>query len=173
LIEIKIERFDVGSRSQGEFVLQHNLWDKQLEVKWNLVNVYGAAQTERKEPFLAELASFCSKIIEPYLIGGDFNIVRFSLEKNINLNPNRFSKIFNTIININELSEVFISGGIYTWSNNYDNPTPEKLDRIMMSKERETLFPTVHVYKIPRGLTIIPLSLLNKFPRVRTENSDS
>jgi hypothetical protein len=32
---IKLDRFNVGSRSQGDFILQHNLWDKMLEVKWN------------------------------------------------------------------------------------------------------------------------------------------
>jgi hypothetical protein len=69
------------------------------------------------------LAALCSKIVDPYIIGGDFNIVRFSFEKNRNFYPNRFSSIFNTFINVNELRDICISGGGYTWSNNQEIPT--------------------------------------------------
>jgi exonuclease III len=67
---MKLDRFDVGSRFQGEFVLQHNLWDKQMGIKWNILNVYGAAHDDKKDKFLSELAACCSKNKEPYLVGG-------------------------------------------------------------------------------------------------------
>jgi hypothetical protein len=60
---------------------------------------------------LRELASFCAKIKEPYVIGGDFNIMRISSDKNKNFLPNRFSDILNTIININGLRELYVSEG--------------------------------------------------------------
>jgi hypothetical protein len=66
---IKLDSFDVGCRVQGEFILQHLVCDKKLNVKWNLLNVYGAAHDVDKEAFLIELASFCSKNKDPYLIG--------------------------------------------------------------------------------------------------------
>jgi exonuclease III len=66
---LKVERFDVGSRRLGDFILQHNLWDKKLEVKWNIMNVYGAAHDEHKEAFLTELASFWSSNKETMLVG--------------------------------------------------------------------------------------------------------
>jgi hypothetical protein len=78
LTGIKGESFDIGSRVQGNFILQHTVWDKKLVCKWNLMNVYGAPQEENKDAFLAELASFCAKSKEPYIAGGDFNIIRFS-----------------------------------------------------------------------------------------------
>jgi hypothetical protein len=65
----KLDRFDVGVRLQGEYIPQHNLWDKLLNRKWNILNVYGAAHDEAKDSFLAELASFYSKNKEPYLVG--------------------------------------------------------------------------------------------------------
>jgi exonuclease III len=66
---------------------------------------------------LSELALFCSKNKEPYLLCGDFNIIRFSSEKN-NSNPiHRHSDTFNAIINAYELRELVMTGGIYTWSN--------------------------------------------------------
>jgi hypothetical protein len=38
---------------------------------------------------------------------------------------------------------------MYTWSNNQENPTLEKLDRILVSKEWEGIFPNALVKKLP------------------------
>jgi hypothetical protein len=35
-----VNRFDVGSKVQGDFILQHLLWDKELEFKWTLMSIY-------------------------------------------------------------------------------------------------------------------------------------
>ena len=43
LVGICLNRYDVGSFTQGEFMIQMNLWDKILKVKWNLLVLYGAA----------------------------------------------------------------------------------------------------------------------------------
>jgi hypothetical protein len=43
--------------------------------------VYGAPHDEGEDKFLAELATFCSRIRVPYIVGGDFNIVRFPSDK--------------------------------------------------------------------------------------------
>jgi exonuclease III len=131
---INCERFDVGLRNQGVFILQHNLWDKEKEIKWNLMNVYGAPNDENRDAFLSELAAFCSKSKEPFLLGGDFNIIKYSYEKNKNFHPSRFISTFNAIIYTHELRGVHMSGGMFTWSNNQRDPTLEKLDRVLMSR---------------------------------------
>lgn len=82
LCGVKRDLYDVGSFQKGEFMLQMNLWDKINRVKWNLLVVYGSAHDDRKMDFLSELSSFCSKNKEPILIGGDFNIIRYSSERN-------------------------------------------------------------------------------------------
>lgn len=51
LVGVLIERFDVGSFKQGEFMIQMNLWDKVMKTKWNLLVVYGAVQDENKMSF--------------------------------------------------------------------------------------------------------------------------
>jgi hypothetical protein len=51
LVGILLERFDVGSFTQGEFMLKMNLWDKELKLKWNVIVVYGAAQEDKKNFF--------------------------------------------------------------------------------------------------------------------------
>jgi hypothetical protein len=75
LSRLSVDRFDVGSKVQGDFILQHSLWDKELEFKWTLMNVYGANHDENKESFLVELASMCANNKNPLLIGGDLNIL--------------------------------------------------------------------------------------------------
>jgi hypothetical protein len=102
------------------YVLQHYLWDKKLEKKWILLNIYGAAQVEHKEEFVEELAFLCSKAKDPYLVGGDFNLIRFSSKKNRNFTPSRMINPFNSWINLNDLREIYISSGCYTWSNNQE-----------------------------------------------------
>jgi hypothetical protein len=111
--------------------------------------VYGAPHDEGEDKFLAELATFCSMIRVPYIVGGDFNIVRFPSDKNRNFHPNRYTDTLNAVIHVNELRELDISGGRFTWSNNQVNLTLEKLD-MLMSRDWELIFLVAHLYKVPR-----------------------
>jgi hypothetical protein len=42
---------------------------------------------------------------------------------------------------------------MFTWSNNQENPTLEKLDRILINLDRENLFPLSSARKIPRVMS--------------------
>ena len=46
-----------------------------------------------------------------------------------------------------------MAGGKYTWSNNQHPPTLERLDRMLVNKTWEDLFPRVIVYKLPREVS--------------------
>jgi exonuclease III len=51
--------------------------------RWALLSVYGAAQEEHKEHFLSELVRACTSCGDlPFIVGGDFNIIRNPSEKN-------------------------------------------------------------------------------------------
>ena len=77
-------------------------------------NVYSAAQEENKDEFLAELASFCDKSLDPLLVGGDFNLIRFASEKNRNNGVHKHTDLFNSIIASQELLEIHMTGGKFT-----------------------------------------------------------
>lgn len=98
LIGIKTDLFDVGALKQGAHMLHVDLWDKMCSEKWNLIIVYGLAQKQEKDRFLDELSSFCNDSRAPYIVGGDFNITRFSSEKNKGGGLHKQSKLFNEII---------------------------------------------------------------------------
>jgi len=109
LTGINMDKLEVGSFREGKYMLQMNLWDKALKLKWNFLNVYGAAQEENKDEFLAELASFCDKSLDPLLVGGDFNLIRFASEKNRNNGFHKHTDLFNSIIASQELLEIHMT----------------------------------------------------------------
>jgi hypothetical protein len=78
---VRKDKFDVENFDSGNFMIIANIFDKSLKKKWSPANVYGSAQDKFEDSFLAELSSFCFKAKYPMLIGGDFNILRFSSEK--------------------------------------------------------------------------------------------
>ena len=88
-------------------------------------------------------------MLSAIIIGGDFNILRFANERNKPHGLNRFSSLPNSLIDLYELKEIVMTGGLYTWSNNQEDPTFEKLDRILVSKDWEDIFPTIMVRRLP------------------------
>ncbi|KAG2591039.1 hypothetical protein PVAP13_5NG449740 [Panicum virgatum] len=132
---VHIDKFDIGTFHEGKYILQLNLYDKEKKVKWNFLNIYGAPHEENKMEFLAELANFCSRNKESFIAVGDFNIIRFTSEKNKSGRLSRSSHVFNSVIAAQELIDVRMSGEKFTWSNNQENPTLERLDRFLITKE--------------------------------------
>lgn len=78
---IDLDVFDIGAIDEGDFYVKFTLRNKQDDFKWSLATVYGPAQADRKEMFLAELVRLGSQESLPLVIGGDFNILRCPSEK--------------------------------------------------------------------------------------------
>jgi hypothetical protein len=120
----------------------------------------GLLKMTKKDKFLAEVAHFCSRNKDPYLICGDFNLIRYPSQKNKKTTLKRSSRMFNTIIDAYELIDIDMIDGKFTWSNNQNPPTLERLDRFLMSKGWEDIFPRVTLRKKPERLLTTILSLL-------------
>ena len=82
LMGIDLNVFDIGAIDEGDFYVKFLLSNKNDGFKWSLVCVYGPAQDNLKEQFLAELVSMVSHETVPILIRGDFNILRSAKEMN-------------------------------------------------------------------------------------------
>jgi len=95
--------------------------------------VYGPAQEEFKTPFLTELVRACQQNPLPTLIGGDFNIMRNSREKNNDRFSDRWPFLFIAVIDSFDLREIDLIGRQFTWANSLPHPTYEKLDRVLMT----------------------------------------
>lgn len=112
--------------------------------------MYGVAHEEDKDEFLSEVAFFCSHMTVRFIIGGNFNILHHCGEKNKCFIRTRHIDRFNSVINSSNLREIFMSGGLYTWTNKQSHPTLEKLDRILMSPDWKDLYPLVTIQGLVR-----------------------
>jgi hypothetical protein len=144
---------DIGSIEEGGFYVKFKLRSRTEDFKWILVAVYGAAQPEYKESFLTELVHACSKESLPLLIGGDFNIIRNPGEKNNDKYDDKWPFLFNAIIDGLNLREIEMSGRKYTWANSLQNPTYERLDRVLASTEWEQQYPLATVEALSREIS--------------------
>jgi exonuclease III len=144
----RYDSLDVQSVKLGEFMVLMYVWDCKKKCRWAVIVVYGPAHEEFKAKFLAELVSFCNCVDCPYIVGGDFNILCSVKEKNKPCALPHSSEVFNSVINTLGLREIHMAGGRFTWSNKRNDPTLEKLDRILMSPEWELLFPLVSIKKL-------------------------
>ena len=115
--------------------------------------VYGSAHDDFKTAFLAELVRTCQQNYLPTLIGGDFNVMRHSKEKNTNRFNYRWPFLFNAVIDSFDLREIELTGRQFTWANSLPSTTFEKLDRVLMTIEWEFKFPLVYVQTLDRGMS--------------------
>jgi hypothetical protein len=81
LLGVDLQVVDIGATDEEDFYVKFHLCNKSDSFKWALIVVYGPAQDDQKEMFLAELVNMCSHENLPILMGGDFNILRHSVEK--------------------------------------------------------------------------------------------
>jgi len=87
------------------------------------------------------------------IVGGDFNIIRYIKEKNSLDGVHRHTPLFNDLIRFYELRELIMAGGMFTWSNNQENPVLEKLDKSSGDQRMGRLVPSGHCQKITqRGI---------------------
>ncbi|XP_037427211.1 uncharacterized protein LOC119292489 [Triticum dicoccoides] len=141
LMGVNKDMFNVEIIEKGQYFLRMLVFDKNIKMHWNLVSVYGDAQKEGKASFLAELARLYHDNPLPCLVGGDFNIIRNGKEKNKPMLNEQWSFMFNAIIEQAGLRELPLNGRRYTWANNQEDPTFEKLDRVLMCPAWEEKYP--------------------------------
>ena len=115
--------------------------------------VYGDAQVDGKAKFLMELVNVIGASACPILVAGDFNLTRKESDRNRPGGYNRWSAIFNAIIEQNDLMEICLTGRKYTWCNYHQDPTFALLDRVLVSPSWEEHFPLVVVSTLPSELS--------------------
>lgn len=127
------DKVNVLNEKTGKYFIRLKLSNADNKKVWDLMAIYGAAQSEQKAEFLTELAKEFYSQGSPLVVGGDFNILRKESEKNKIGGYTKWSFIFNSIIDQANLREVQMSGRQFTWCNFQDSPTLEKLDRVFIN----------------------------------------
>ena len=145
--------FDIGAIDEGDFYVKFILRDKFDGFKFALYVVYGPAQHNNKEAFLVEMAHTCSRESLPYIIGGEFNIMRHPDDKSTYNFDTKWPNLFNAVIETLDLKKIVMSSRQYTWVGPGDEPTYEKLDRILVSMEWEDKYPLSMVEARDRNIS--------------------
>lgn len=112
----------------GDFCVKLHLRSKHDGFEWIFVPVYGAAQEIHKAEFLSELVRMCEA--EPLPM---FSIFFVREKRNTMIIFSRIGPLFNAIIESLDLREIVLSDRQFTWVTKRDNPTYEKLDRVLAS----------------------------------------
>jgi hypothetical protein len=76
------------------------------------------------------------------MVAGDFNLIVDAADKNnANLNRHMMGK-FRKLLSEVELKELYLNGRRYTWSNEHERATLERLDRVFSTVDWEVAFPS-------------------------------
>ena len=86
----------------------------------------------------------------PFVIAGDFNLIRSPDDKSSNRFDPRRMRLFNDFIADLALREIRRVGARYTWSNNRSDPVRCVLDRVLVSVDWEVAFPLCSLRAITR-----------------------
>jgi hypothetical protein len=81
LLGVRDESFAMTNVSILKYSISCMLQDQRKNFTWKLVVVYGSPYDEGKIEFLDELHDILARWSDPIMIGGDFNLSRFSSYK--------------------------------------------------------------------------------------------
>lgn len=91
--------------------------------------------------FLAELQDMRALTAGPWLVGGDFNMIASTEDKNNDRINHRPMHHFHRFITDLVLRDIYLHGRRYTWSSEQQAPTLVRNDRVMCTTDWETLQP--------------------------------
>jgi len=113
---------------------------------------YGPNDDRDRRELWDELAGLMSWWELPWRIGGDFNVVRFPSERSGVAGFSAAMEEFSDFIFMQNLVNVPLEGGQFTWSNNQEEETWSRINRFLISLEWEERFPEVTQRRLPRLL---------------------
>jgi exonuclease III len=132
LMGIRTSDINILSKDKGDFFTSMKLVSKLDKFIWEIVNVYGPVQTDRKQHFLDELTQKITDMTDPFIIGGDFDLIGFIWEKSSENTDQQWMNKFNGFIRDNGVKELIRKGGRFTWTNKLNNPIMSVLDRVLI-----------------------------------------
>ena len=117
--------------------------------RWQITVVYGPQGEAAKLQFLQELKNIPPPVHNRWLILGDFNLIYQAEDKNNSNLNRRLMGAFRVSIDHLSLKEIKLNGRRFTWSNQQDNPTLTRIDRLLCTNEWDLLFPACFLHSLP------------------------
>jgi hypothetical protein len=108
-----------------------------------VTGVYGPQENNDNEVFLDEIKDSKQRGQREWLILGDFNLIYKAEDKNNNRLNRSLMIRFKETLDDAQLMEIDLRGRLYTWSNEQNDPSFTRIDRVFASLEWHLLFPNV------------------------------
>lgn len=124
-----------------QFTITSTFHVAATDLQFTITNCYGPCSHADKPTFLDELMMLSSMISGPWLLLGEFNLVRLPFEKSSANFDAVEAAWFDSTINSMALQELPLLDRWFTWSNHQEHPILAKLDRFMVSTEWSAVFP--------------------------------
>jgi exonuclease III len=141
LMEVKTERYEVESWETGSYYVGATIRDRMLNIRCEVITVYGPADHDWSISFLEEIATKTQNMVLPTIIGGDFNLIWTSEDRSSGGGDQKLMDAFNSFIEKFSLREIYRNGPKFTWTNKRDAPIQSNIDRVLANTEWELKFP--------------------------------
>ncbi|AQK93753.1 hypothetical protein ZEAMMB73_Zm00001d010260 [Zea mays] len=115
-----------------------------------ITNVYAPSNHQDSPTFLDELSDLLPSISGPWLLIGDFNMLRGAADKNQGHLDNHLCTMFNSTIDSLVVAELQLQDCLFTWSNMRSVPTLARLDRAFVNNSHTSSFPSTSLTTLPR-----------------------
>lgn len=125
----------------GDYSVSGTITSRADGATWSITGVYGPQAEGDKVLFMEELRRIKQHTLSRWMLLGDFNMIYKASEKsnnNINL---RLMGRFRAMIEDLELIDFPLLGRRFTWSNERQNITLTKIDRVLVTNDWEAAFP--------------------------------
>ncbi|XP_026419559.1 uncharacterized protein LOC113315502 [Papaver somniferum] len=131
---------EVLSSLEGEFTLSIECRFIADGFHFFLTGVYGPNKVAIRKYFWRELHYIRGLWEIPWVIEGDFNVIRRCEEKNGMERRTKSMKKFSSFISIHSLIDLPLKGSKYTWTNGRAAPILSRIDRILISPDFEAKY---------------------------------
>lgn len=155
LVGFNADLYNTMVSGNFKFLLSVMVKDKKTNFVWRCIVVYGSPYEDSKQEFLDELHKVMFDWNGPTMIGGDFNLVRFTSDKSNGQINHKWCDLFNEWIDNCALLELKVSNRAFTWSNKQDNLVMTK--RVFVTTDWEANYPLSRIKANKEGNAHTPL----------------
>ncbi|WMV33130.1 hypothetical protein MTR67_026515 [Solanum verrucosum] len=132
-------------------IFNMNFKDGQNQnLTWYLTAVYVKCKRMEKKDLWCELEAMRSLYEGPWVVCGDFNVIRYPSERTNCSSINGAMSEFYDCIEEVELIDPHLFGGSFTWRRRENHTTASRIDRIMYSAQWEEFFTLIRQSTLPK-----------------------
>lgn len=133
-----------------------------------VTSVYGPSREDKKQEFIQELRCLADLIEVPWIMCGDFNLVRWLIDRSGSMRNFGLMFEFNDLIRDLQLLDVVLENRDYTWSNKQPAPVFSKLDRCFITTEWALMYPVITLTALETIVSDhVPILLHCKTPQAK------